>query len=254
MDRFKKWFTFGNVVASVAVFMAMSGAAVAVTKVAKNSVTSPSIKNGAVTGQDVKDDGLSGADIDEASLALADEKRPTGPAGGDLAGQYPNPLIGPAAVGTGELADNSVVSAKIANGTIAGPDYEDASITGGKVANESLTGSDLATDSVGASETAPNSVGVSEIVNDAVGSVELKGMTTATSAGVTVTAGTPQNASVTCPAGKIVGGGYSWLDDEANSIIVNAPSETDPSHTWEVRGMVNAGSNLLFAWANCLAN
>jgi hypothetical protein len=145
-----------------------------------------------------------------------------------------NPEIGPRAVGTTEIAVDAVTGEQIARGTISS--------------------ANLGPDSVGSASISTNAVSTSEIVSDSVGASELNGLTTATSAGVSVSAGTPQNVSVTCPGiTQVIGGGYAWRDDEANSIIVNAPSDTDPNHSWDVRGMVAAGSNTLFAWANCLA-
>jgi Repeat of unknown function (DUF5907) len=41
---------------------------------------------------------------------------PSGPAGGDLAGSYPDPQLGPGVVGTPELADGAVTDAKVASG------------------------------------------------------------------------------------------------------------------------------------------
>lgn len=106
----------------VAIFLALSGPAVAAT-VAKNSVTSKSIRNGSIQGPDVRADSLTGDQIQESTLTgLAGAPGPqgpqgdsgprgergpegppgiqgppgpsTGPAGGDLAGSYPNPAIG----------------------------------------------------------------------------------------------------------------------------------------------------------------
>ena len=43
---------------------------------------------------------------------------PNGPAGGDLTGTYPNPLIGPNAVESTEIADGAVGNAKIADDAV----------------------------------------------------------------------------------------------------------------------------------------
>jgi len=108
-----------NAIALMALFVALGGTAVAAT-VAKNTVTSKSIKNGQIKGPDVKDESLTGVDIDEGTLEGAQgapgpqgETGPqgdpgpagpagargprgltgpsTGPAGGALVGSYPNP-------------------------------------------------------------------------------------------------------------------------------------------------------------------
>lgn len=106
-----------NLIALIALFAALGGSAIAAT-VAKNSVTSKSIKKGAVKSVDVKNDGLTGTDIDEVTLdgiqGPPGERGPqgepgpqgdpgprgvpgpaTGPAGGALQGSYPNPRLRP---------------------------------------------------------------------------------------------------------------------------------------------------------------
>jgi hypothetical protein len=60
--------SYANVVATIAVFIALGGASYAAVKLPKNSVGTKQLKKSAVTGVKVKNDSLTGKDIDEASL------------------------------------------------------------------------------------------------------------------------------------------------------------------------------------------
>jgi hypothetical protein len=71
----------GNLVGYVAIFLALTGGAVAATA-ARNTVTSESIRNGEVKSADVQNNGLRGADIQESTLrGIRGPRGPAGPPG-----------------------------------------------------------------------------------------------------------------------------------------------------------------------------
>ncbi len=64
--------TFANLVAMLALIVALGGAAYAVTVAPKNSVRSKSVKNDTLKGKDIKDNKLTGADVKANSIGGPD--------------------------------------------------------------------------------------------------------------------------------------------------------------------------------------
>ena len=67
-SRFRPHLTYANVMATLALFIALGGSGYAATQLGRNSVGSLQLKRNAVTGLKVRDNSLTGADIDEATL------------------------------------------------------------------------------------------------------------------------------------------------------------------------------------------
>jgi hypothetical protein len=216
MKRLRNWFNYANVTGTIALFLAMSGVAAAVTLAPTNSVTSRSIKDGQVRTADL----------------------------------HAN------AITRSRLAPNAVTGSKVVDGSLLGADIADSSVTGSDVEDGSISTYDLGAYSVGSSELQASSVGPSKLEASSVGSRELGQVTAVVGEGVDVLDGHVNNAVVFCPAShpRLIAGGYSWSSDSAGSIISSAPNESHPDTSWVVRGKVPAGSsNGLFAWATCLA-
>jgi hypothetical protein len=110
LRRFRPRLSYANVIATVALFIALGGGAYAAVTAPKNSVTSRSIKNGQVKR------------VDLGARAVTNSK------------------IGPNAVSSSKIADNAITSTKILDGAIATPKLADNAVTLNKLAANSVNG------------------------------------------------------------------------------------------------------------------
>lgn len=84
-SKLRSHLSYANVMASIAVFVALGGTSVAAVSLKKNSVGSTQIKNSSLTGGDVKNSSLTTSDVKNRSLLAKDFK----------AGQLPRGRTGP---------------------------------------------------------------------------------------------------------------------------------------------------------------
>jgi hypothetical protein len=127
--------TYANVVASIALFVALGGVAVAATALPRNSVGSNQLKSGAVTSGKIRKAAVTAGKLAPKSV---------------VAGK-----LGPNAVTPGNLGNGVVGSSKIAEGAVLAKNIKNGVVTNNKLQNESVTAAKLAKESVTTAKLGP---------------------------------------------------------------------------------------------------
>lgn len=158
------------VISCIALFVALSGTSYAVIKLPKNSVGTKQLRPNAVKSSKIADNQITGADVNEATLAEVPSAANAGSAanaaqagnadnldgldsasflqngavaGGSLAGNYPNPLIGANKVGAAELADNSVDLGAMLDNSVGSAELASNAAGSSEVVDGSLVATDV---------------------------------------------------------------------------------------------------------------
>ncbi len=146
--------SYSNVIATMALFIALGGVAVAATQLPRNSVGKRQLKRGAVT-----------------SAKLAKKSV--------IAGK-----LGPNSVGPGNIGNGAVTTAKLAAGSVIASTIKNSVVTTNKLNNEAVTAAKLGKESVTSAKLGKESVATAKLDNEAVTSAKLgKGSVTAAKLG-----------------------------------------------------------------------
>ncbi len=158
------------VISCVALFLALTGTALAV---GKNTVRSSHIVDGTVRTVDLRD------------------------------GAVNSPKIAPDAVGSTQIALDAVGSAEIAPNAVASPEVAPESLTAADLAANSVGPSEVQDESLASGDLGTNSVGSTELQTSAVRASEL-GAIIQVSNETTIKGDSNASVSVACPAGTTV--------------------------------------------------
>ena len=215
MRKMTRRLTYANVIATLALFLAIGGgAAFAATNLAKNSVGPKAIKANAVGPAKIK------------AGAVTGEK----------------------------LANGAVSATKLAAGAVGATQLAAGAVGGNQLANGAVSATKLATGAVGGNQLANGAVGATQLAGGAVGGSKLGTINTRT-ASVSVPKGEIKGVSVACASGEtLLGGGTSWNTTGPEQLVYTSESNKSAATTWHAAGVNQANVPLTFnVFAYCIA-
>jgi hypothetical protein len=152
MKRFRPRLTYANVIASLALFIALGGAAMAA-GLPKNSVGPNQIKQGAVTAKAIRKQAVTAGKIAPKAV---------------VAGK-----LGPNAVLPGNLGAGIIDASKISAGAVTAEKLKNNVVTTNKLNNAAVTSQKIAASGVGTANLAEGSVTAAKLANASVTAAKL---------------------------------------------------------------------------------
>jgi hypothetical protein len=214
------------VISCVALFLALTGSALAI---GKNTVRSAQIVDGTVRTVDLGNNAVSSPKIADATVTAGD--------------------LGTDSVGTDEIAKDAVNSDEIAKDAVKTDEIADNAVASAEVAPDSLTAADLAANSVTSLEIANQTINSDDVGLNAVGAEELSAVTVRTKSDQ-LAAGQKGVVSVACQGNEQVLGGGASASAFGVEMTSNAPVGTG----WFYAGWnQTAGTQTVTVYALCLS-
>jgi hypothetical protein len=151
----RKRVTYSNVIATMALFIALGGVAVAA-GLPRNSVGPKQLKRGAVTAAKIRKQAVNSAKLAPKSV---------------IAGKLAENSVGPGNIGNGavttaKLAANSVIASTIKNGVITTNKLDNEAVTTAKLGKESVTTAKLDNESVTSAKLGKGSVTAAKLSDE----------------------------------------------------------------------------------------
>lgn len=160
MKRLRPRPTYANVIATLAMFIALGGAAAAA-GLRRNSVGPRQLKRGAVTARAIRKRAVRAGKIAPRAV-VAGKLGPRAVLPGNL---------GPGIIGTSKISAAAVIASKIRNHVVTANKLNHAAVTTPKLADESVTTAKLAEGVVGAAKLANGAVTAAKLAPEVLGDV-----------------------------------------------------------------------------------